>query len=69
MVIKGNVPSNGIDRLRELDGLIDQNINVNLLVYRPDEIEKTEKPGGPVYFGHFQGRAGSLWLIPKRNRL
>ncbi|MDX9785212.1 MAG: nucleotidyltransferase domain-containing protein [Desulfobacterales bacterium] len=40
MVIKHDVPAIGINRLRELDSLIDRNMAVDLLVYRPDEIEE-----------------------------
>jgi predicted nucleotidyltransferase len=47
MVIKKDVPSIGIKRLRELDSLIDRNIAVDLLVYRPDEIEERTKLGDP----------------------
>jgi predicted nucleotidyltransferase len=39
LVIKEDVPLNGIDRMRELDRLIDRNIAVDMLVYRPDEFD------------------------------
>ena len=47
MVIKQDVPSVGINRLRELDSLIDRNIAVDLLVYRPDEIAERTQLGDP----------------------
>jgi len=47
MVIKRDVPSVGINRLRELDSLIDRNIAVDLLVYRPDEIIERSRLGDP----------------------
>lgn len=47
MVIKPDVPSMGIDRLRELDSLIDRNMGVDMLVYRPDEIEERIRLGDP----------------------
>lgn len=47
MVIKHDVPTIGINRLRELDSLIDRNMAVDLLVYRPDEIEERKKLGDP----------------------
>jgi len=47
MVIKQDVPTTGIERLRELDGLIDRNIAVDMLVYRPDEINNRASLGDP----------------------
>jgi len=54
MVIKQNVPLVGIDRLRELDSLIDRNIAVDLLVYRPDEIEERTRLGDPFILSIFK---------------
>jgi predicted nucleotidyltransferase len=51
MVVKQDVPSIGIDRLRELDSLIDRNIAVDLLVYRPEEIEERTRLGDPFILG------------------
>jgi len=38
LVIKEDVPLAGIDRMRELDRLIERNVAVDMIVYRPDEI-------------------------------
>ncbi len=45
LIIKKDVPLYGIDRMRELDGIIDRNIAADMLVYRPDEFEERIKLG------------------------
>lgn len=47
LVIKEDVPLNGIDRMRELDRLIDRNMAVDMLVYRPDELDERIRMGDP----------------------
>jgi predicted nucleotidyltransferase len=47
LIIKQNVPSYGLARMRELDELIDRNIAADMLVYRPDEFEERVKLGDP----------------------
>ncbi len=47
LIIKKDVPLYGIDRMRELDGIIDRNIAADMLVYRPDEFEERIKLGDP----------------------
>jgi len=47
LIIKEDVPEYGIDRMRELDEIIDRNIAADMLVYRPDEFEKRIKLGDP----------------------
>ncbi len=47
LVIKEDVPLNGLDRMRELDRLIDRNIAADMLVYRPDEFDERIKLGDP----------------------
>lgn len=47
LIIKENVPSYGLERMRELDELIDRNIAADMLVYRPDEFEDRIKLGDP----------------------
>lgn len=47
LVIKRDTPEYGADRIRELSRLIDRNIAVDFLVYRPDEFEKRLKMGDP----------------------
>jgi len=47
LIIKQDVPLYGIDRMRELDKLIDRNIAADMLVYRPGEFEDRIKLGDP----------------------
>ena len=43
LIIKEKVPLYGIDRMRELDELIDRKIAADMLVYRPHEFEERIK--------------------------
>jgi predicted nucleotidyltransferase len=47
LILKQDVPSRGLDRMRELDDLIERNMAVDMLVYRPDEFEHRIKLGDP----------------------
>jgi predicted nucleotidyltransferase len=47
LVIKKDVPYYGIDRIRELDGLIERTIAVDIFIYRPDELEERLRMGDP----------------------
>jgi uncharacterized protein len=47
LIIKRDVPLYGIDRMRELDELIDRNVAADMLVYRPDEFEERIRLGDP----------------------
>ena len=47
LILKRDVPSWGLDRMRELDDLIDRKRAVDMLVYRPDEFEHRIKLGDP----------------------
>lgn len=47
LIIKEDVPMYGIDRMRELDDLIDRNMAADMLVYRPDEFENRIRLGDP----------------------
>lgn len=47
LILKRDVPSWGLDRMRELDDLIDRKMAVDMLVYRPDEFEHRVKLGDP----------------------
>jgi len=47
LIIKQDVPVYGIDRMRELDELIDRNVAADMLVYRPDEFEDRIRLGDP----------------------
>ena len=47
LIIKKETPLYGADRIRELSRIIDRNIPVDLLIYRPEEFEKRIKMGDP----------------------
>jgi predicted nucleotidyltransferase len=47
LIIKDDVPSYGLARMREIDELIDRNIAADMLVYRSDEFEDRIKLGDP----------------------
>ena len=47
LIIKKDVPLHGIDRMRELEELIERNIAADMLVYRPDEFDERIKLGDP----------------------
>jgi len=47
LIIKRHVPYYRIDRMRELDDLIDHTIAIDILVYRPEEFEKRLRMGDP----------------------
>ena len=47
LILKEDVPSRGLDRMRQLDDLIDRTIAVDMLVYRPEEFEYRVKVGDP----------------------
>lgn len=47
VIIKEDVPVEGLARMRELDDIIDRNMAADMLVYRPDEIDARLKMGDP----------------------
>jgi len=47
LIIKQDVPFYGIDRMRELDELIDRNVAADMLVYRPNEFDERVRLGDP----------------------
>jgi predicted nucleotidyltransferase len=47
LIIKANTPYYGIDRIRELDRLIERNIAADMLVYRPEEVRERLAMGDP----------------------
>jgi predicted nucleotidyltransferase len=47
LIIKRDTPLYGADRIRELSFLIDRAIALDLLVYRPEEIEERINLGDP----------------------
>ena len=47
LIIKKQTPYYGSDRIRELSPIIERNIPVDFLVYRPEEFEKRLEMGDP----------------------
>jgi predicted nucleotidyltransferase len=47
LIIKKQTPHYGADRIRELSRLIDRNIPVDFLVYKPYEFERRLEMGDP----------------------
>ena len=47
LIIKDDVPPQGLARMRELDELIDRNIAADMLVYRSEEFEERIKLEDP----------------------
>ncbi len=47
LIIKKNTPLYGVDRMRELSKLIERNVPVDLLIYRPEEFEERLEMGDP----------------------
>jgi uncharacterized protein len=47
LVIKKDAPYYGADRIRELSRIIERNIPIDLLVYKPEEVKKRIEMGDP----------------------
>ena len=47
LIVKKYTPLYGADRIRELSRIIERNIAIDLLIYRPEEIEKRLEMGDP----------------------
>jgi len=47
LIIKKETPLYGADRIRELSRIIDRNIPLDLLIYRPEEFQKRLQMGDP----------------------
>jgi predicted nucleotidyltransferase len=47
LIIKKDTPLYGTDRIRELSPMIDRNIPVDFLIYRPEEFDQRLKMGDP----------------------
>ena len=47
LIIKKQTPYYGSDRIRELSPIIERNIPVDFLIYRPEEFEKRLEMGDP----------------------
>jgi predicted nucleotidyltransferase len=46
-IIKDDVPEIGVDRIRQLDGLIKYRLATDFIVYRPDELDRRLQMGDP----------------------
>ena len=46
-IVKKDCPYYGIDRMRELDRIIDRDIAVDMIVYRPEEVAERLGLGDP----------------------
>ncbi|MEW5693063.1 MAG: nucleotidyltransferase domain-containing protein [Candidatus Hydrogenedentota bacterium] len=46
-IVKEDVPNLGVDRIRQLDGLIKYKLATDFIVYRPEEVEQRLKLGDP----------------------
>ncbi len=47
LILKKDVPFRGLDRMQEVDDLIDRKMAADMLIYRPDELENRIKLGDP----------------------
>ena len=47
LIIKRDTPYKGAERIRELSRIVERNVAVDFLVYRPDEYEKRLSMGDP----------------------
>lgn len=47
LIVKVDVPRQGLAGMRELDEIIERNIAADMLVYRPEELEDRIKLGDP----------------------
>jgi predicted nucleotidyltransferase len=46
-IIKSDVPEIGVDRIRQLDGLIKYRLATDFIVYKPEELDRRLKMGDP----------------------
>jgi len=47
LIIKNDTPESGVDRIRELSRIIERNIPIDLIVYRPSEFQNRLDMGDP----------------------
>ncbi|MBU0573540.1 MAG: nucleotidyltransferase domain-containing protein [Candidatus Margulisbacteria bacterium] len=66
LIIKDDVPFYGIDRMRELDHMIDYSIPVDFLVYKPEEFEERLAMGDP-FLSMINKRGKILYGGPENN--
>ncbi len=50
-IIKEDVPVVGVDRIRQLDALIEYKVATDFIVYTPEEVEQRLKAGDPFIEG------------------
>jgi len=46
-ILKKNVPALGRDRYRELSKMVDRNVAVDFVIYKPEEFSRWTKAGDP----------------------
>lgn len=46
-IIKSEVPESGVDRIRQLDKIINYRLATDFIVYKPEEVEQRLKLGDP----------------------
>lgn len=46
-VVKDDVPERGLERMREVQKLVDSDLPVDILVFKPSEIKERQKLGDP----------------------
>lgn len=54
LIIKKDAPHYGADRIRELSRILERSIPIDLLIYRPEELEKRLAMGDPFLKGIFE---------------
>jgi predicted nucleotidyltransferase len=47
LIVKKETPHYGADRIRELSRLIERNVPIDFLIYRPEEFDKRLEMGDP----------------------
>jgi predicted nucleotidyltransferase len=47
LIVKRETPHYGADRMRELSRLIERNVPIDFLIYRPEEFDKRLEMGDP----------------------
>ncbi|MCD5390633.1 nucleotidyltransferase domain-containing protein [candidate division NPL-UPA2 bacterium] len=47
-IIKKDIPNLGVDRIRQLDGLIKYRLATDFIVYKPEEVDQRLKLGDPL---------------------
>ena len=51
LIIKEKVPLNGLERLRELENIIDRDMAADMIVFRPEELVERIRLGDPFIKG------------------